>query len=170
MSTKNIRQAGGGRTGRSTWVLPAAAAVAGVLILVATIARIGGASAGTIRFTDVEKQTREFMAYERSIVLTPEQERVKEEALSAIPAPCCSDRTAATCCCQCNMAKSWWGLAKHLIANEGKGVDEVRAGVEEWLRFINPDGFSGNACYTGGCGRAFRHNGCGGMDSSRVVF
>ncbi len=91
-------------------------------------------------------------------------------ALSQIPAPCCSNNTALTCCCPCNMAQTWWGLAKHLIADEGYGVEEVKAAVEEWFEFINPDGFSGDVCYTGGCDRPFADNGCGGMDPQRVVF
>ena len=81
------------------------------------------------------------------------------QALSRIPAPCCSDNSAYTCCCPCNMAKTWWGLSHHLIANEGYDADEVQAAVEEWIEFINPKGFSGNACYTGGCPRPFHRNG-----------
>ena len=42
------------------------------------------------RFTDVEKQTREFMRYNETIELDPEQEAVFRRALSQIPAPCCS--------------------------------------------------------------------------------
>lgn len=122
------------------------------------------------RFTDVEKQTREFMRYNETIELDPEQEAVFRRALSQIPAPCCSNNTALTCCCPCNMALAWWGLTKHLIANEGLGVEEVKAVVEEWFEFINPNGFSGDVCYTGGCNRAFADNGCGGMDPAHVVF
>ena len=60
--------------------------------------------------------------------MTPEQEAIKKTALTKIPAPCCSDNTAYTCCCPCNMAKTWWGLANHLIANEGYGAEQVQAG------------------------------------------
>ena len=49
-------------------------------------------------FTNVEKQTRAFLQYYHQIELTPEQERMKTEALAKLPAPCCDDRTAATCC------------------------------------------------------------------------
>ena len=45
-----------------------------------------------------------------------------------------------------------------------------RIDTSEWFDFINPGGFSGDSCYTGGCGRSFAENGCGGMSSSRVVF
>lgn len=139
----------------------------------------GGVAAGALagrsdpsefEFTDVREQTRQFMQYNKTIELTPEQEAIKRQALEALPAPCCGDRTAHTCCCPCNMAQSWWGLAKHLIAERGYGVEEVRETVSEWFRFINPDGFSGNACYSGGCARPFHENGCGGMNEKQVAF
>ncbi len=123
-----------------------------------------------MEFTDVEKQSKEFIAYNTSIKLTAQQEQIKKEALSVIPAPCCANRSAYTCCCPCNMAKTWWGLSKHLIAERGQGVQEVRNAVKQWIAFINPDGFSGDSCYRGGCGRAFSDNGCGGMDEKKIVF
>jgi hypothetical protein len=123
-----------------------------------------------VTFTDVKSQTLEFHRYHRTIQLTPEQHDVMREALTDIPAPCCSDRSALTCCCECNMAKSWWGLSKHLIADRGLGAEQVRVAVNEWLEFINPEGFSGDVCYTGGCGRPFRENGCGGMNENHVSF
>ena len=94
---------------------------------------------------EVEARTRLYIEYYDTIELTAEQEAVKEEALTAIPAPCCSDNTAYTCCCPCNMAKSWWGLSHHLIV-QGANAEEVRTAVEEWFAFINPDGFSGDSC------------------------
>lgn len=127
-------------------------------------------TAGGVELNAVEAQTRQFVRWEQDIELTPEQERIRVEALSAIPAPCCSDNTAATCCCPCNMARSVWGLSKHLITEKGAGVEEVRRAARDWFEFINPDGFSGDVCYTGGCNRAFEHNGCGGMNKDRPVF
>ncbi|NNE46290.1 MAG: hypothetical protein HKN37_06490, partial [Rhodothermales bacterium] len=121
------------------------------------------AVASPIEFTDVREETQKFIDYYNSIELTPEQELIKKKALSKIPAPCCSDNSAYTCCCPCNMAKSWWGLSHHLIVNEGFSADEVQAAVEGWIAFIGPKGFTGNACYTGGCVRPFHRNGCGGM-------
>ncbi len=162
------RQATGGRR-RAVW-LGAAAVALGVLAALVWMLQAGNLAASPIEFTDVREQTRQFMAYYDSIQLTPEQEAVKKEALSAVPAPCCSDNTAYTCCCPCNMAKTWWGLAHHLIADRGLGAKEVQAAVEAWIEFINPEGFSGNSCYTGGCVKPFKGNGCGGMDPNRVVF
>jgi len=114
-------------------------------------------------FTGDRAETERFLAYERAIELTPEQEAVRVEALSALPAPCCKEFTAATCCCRCNMARASWGLAKHLIVHEGADAGRVRTAVAAWHHAINPDGFSGDVCATGGCGRSFAQNGCGGM-------
>jgi hypothetical protein len=124
--------------------------------------------ADPVPFADLERQTQEFIGYESSIQLTPEQEAIKREALEALPAPCCSDNTAYTCCCPCNMSLSIWGLSHLLIARHGYDAEQVRAKVEEWVAAINPDGHSGDVCYKGGCGRPFRHNGCGGMARGRV--
>lgn len=143
------------------------------IILIAFLGGIALATSGesAVVFSDVEEQTVEFMRYNDTIQLTPAQEAVKKEALSAIPAPCCSDNTSYTCCCPCNMAKSIWGLSAYLITEKGMGADAVQAKVEEWIEFINPAGFSGDVCYTaGGCTRAFAKNGCGGMHPSRLVF
>ncbi len=124
---------------------------------------------GEIVFTNVERQSREFMGYESSIRLTADQQAIKEEALTAIPAPCCNDNSALTCCCPCNMARTIWGLSHYLIAEQGANADAVRAKVKEWIEFINPSGFSGDACYTGGCGKSFSEGGCGGMNPANLV-
>ena len=57
-----------------------------------------------------------------------------------------------------------------MIANGGYDAKQVREVVERWFAFINPDGFSGDSCYKGGCARSFENNGCGGMDDKNVVF
>ena len=114
-------------------------------------------------------ETERFLEYYETIQLTAEQEAVRVEALEALPAPCCKQFSAATCCCQCNMARAGWGLAKHLIVEEGMDAAGVREQVAAWHVAINPAGFSGDSCFTGGCGRAFRDNGCGGMQASHLV-
>lgn len=127
-------------------------------------------SAGqTIEFHNVRSDAERFIDYSESIRLTPAQERVKAEALEAIPAPCCSQYTMATCCCPCNLAKSAWGLSNYLIAKKGATAPDVRVAVRGWLKFINPAGFTGNACFKGGCPRPFVRNGCGGMDATHVI-
>lgn len=164
------RQQTASRRRNLPWFAAVAVAVAGLVALIVLLDHGESAVASPIEFHDVRAQTQEFMGYFRSIELDAEQERVKQEALAGLEAPCCSDNSAYTCCCPCNMAKSWWGLSHHLIATQGYGAGEVRAAVEGWIEFINPHGFSGDACYTGGCGRPFHRNGCGGMDERSVVF
>ncbi len=122
-----------------------------------------------LEFTDTKAQAAEYIRYYKNIELTPEQERVKAEALSALPAPCCSDNSLLTCCCPCNMAKSAWGLSAHLITERGFDAEQVRRAAVQWLEFANPDGYTGDACYTGGCGRSFEHNGCGGMNENHIL-
>ncbi len=41
--------------------------------------------------------TQRFIDYYNSITLTPEQERVKRDALSPLKAPCCDDNSMYTC-------------------------------------------------------------------------
>jgi hypothetical protein len=151
--------------------IPALAAAGLALTgIAASLVRADDGTAPKMHFYDVQRQTRQFHDYNRSITLTGEQRAVMRQALAGISAPRCADRTAATCCCPCNMAKAWWGLAKYLIAERGYGPDRVRDTVSDWIRFINPDGFTGNACYTGGCNRPFHENGCGGMDEASVRY
>lgn len=117
-----------------------------------------------------QAETETLLAYNRSIELTPAQHEVFRQALDGLPAPCCDQYSAATCCCECNMARATWGLAKHLVAEKGYGASEVRTAVADWFADVNPDGFTGDACFTGGCGRSFARNGCGGMSEDHLVF
>jgi hypothetical protein len=123
-----------------------------------------------VKFFDAPSQAAEFIGYSRSITLTPSQERVREKALRAMSAPCCKEFPLATCCCPCNLAKSAWGLSNYLIARKGATAGQVEEAVGGWLVFVNPNGFSGDACNSaGGCGRRFAHNGCGGMDEKNLL-
>ena len=109
------------------------------------------------------------IAYDAAIELTAEQEEIKRAALTPIPAPCCSDRSAYTCCCQCNLGRAWWGFSKVLITEHGQGAAEVQANVERWIGNLRPQGFAGNSCYTGRCSTAAKHDGCSGMNPNRIV-
>jgi hypothetical protein len=140
------------------------------VLVVAASSLASSEESDEVEFTDVRKHTEEFIRYYQTIELTPEQEEVKGEALSNLPAPCCSNYSANTCCCVCNLSRTIWGLAKHLIAERGFDVAATRRAVIKWARFVNPDGFSGDACFNGGCARAFANNGCGGMRPSQVVW
>lgn len=128
-------------------------------------------SEGELVFDDIEAQTERFVAYQRTITLTAEQEAIKKEALEALPAPCCADNTAYTCCCPCNLSRSTWGLSNYLITERGADVEEVRSAASRWIEAVNPKGFSGDVCYTaGGCPRPFEHNGCGGMNPNQITW
>ncbi len=125
--------------------------------------------AGEIVFDDVAAQSRQFMEWHRTIKLTPAQEAVKKAALEALPAPCCSDNSAYTCCCECNVSRTVWGLSQYMIAKQDANAEQVREKVREWIAFVNPAGFSGKSCYNGGCARKFSNDGCGGMSAERLV-
>ncbi|HET9768074.1 MAG TPA: hypothetical protein VFS60_14560, partial [Thermoanaerobaculia bacterium] len=118
-------------------------------------------SGATPAYTGDRAETERLVAYDKAIQLTAAQEAIRVEALTPLAAPCCKQFSAATCCCRCNMKRASDGLAKHLIVNLGANAETVRAQVAAWQKAINPDGFSGDTCSTGGCGRAFQHNGCG---------
>jgi hypothetical protein len=123
-----------------------------------------------MRFFDAPSQAAEFIGYSRSIALTPQQQKMKDRVLGAMHAPCCKAYSQATCCCPCNLAKSVWGLSNHLIVKQHASAAELGHAVNEWLAFVNPKGFSGDACDTGGgCARKFSENGCGGMDERNLL-
>jgi hypothetical protein len=142
--------------------------VAGLVLTSGLISCAAAVEGSDFEFTDAEQDAKRFMAWEAEIELTDAQEQVMKDALEPMPAPCCSDNSAYTCCCPCNLAKSWWGLSKHLIAERGAGVEEVRTTVQQWFDRLNPEGFSGDICGTGSCNRALRENGCGGMSPAHV--
>ena len=123
---------------------------------------------GTLKFDDVEKQSKEFIGYYHTIKLTPEQEAIKAEVLKAMPAACCRDSSAYTCCCPCNLSKTLWGLSNYVIAKKGVNAAQLKEVVDAWMSAAGPNGFSGDSCYQGGCERAFHNNGCGGMEESKL--
>ena len=145
-----------------------------VAILLCSALSLSGAPAQKanpdIEFTDAYEQTLQFIEYYENIELTAEQELVKREALVPLPAACCSNNSAYTCCCVCNLSRSVWGLTAHLITERDFNAEQVQAAVKKWIAFVQPaDGFSGDACFKGGCGRSFKNNGCGGMHPRNVV-
>ncbi len=117
---------------------------------------------------DVRAEALHHIHHYQTIALTREQREIRTKALSQIPAPCCSNYTAATCCCECNLARTIWGLSNRLIV-QGADVAEVQEAAREWIRTVNPTGFTGDACFTGGCSRAFDQNGCGGMSDRQLT-
>lgn len=175
-SHKNRTRVGKRRT-KSLWLLAGFGVLAVSLIAYGRVFRsqmaaapepVGASPGDPVKFTDAHRQAAEFIAYDRSIDLTREQKKVMDEALTTIPAPCCAKYSIATCCCPCNLAKATWGLSKFLIANQHYDARQVKATVNEWLQFTNPSGYTGDACFTGGCARSFSKNGCGGMDEHHI--
>jgi len=111
----------------------------------------------------------QLIAYEAQIKLTAAQEEIKRAALEAIPAPCCSDRSAYTCCCACNLRRAWWGLSELLITEHGQTAAEVQSNVQQWFRQVRPQGFRGDSCYTGRCASPAQYDGCSGMDPNHLA-
>ena len=140
------------------------------VLLLGFVAGCSSLKADDIVFDDAQRQSRQFIEWYQTIKLTPEQEAVKKAALEPLRAQCCDDKSAYTCCCKCNISRTMWGLAHYMIAKQGAGAEEVRERVREWVSFINPKGYSGQACYRGGCGRPFARDGCGGMKAGQLVF
>jgi hypothetical protein len=116
-----------------------------------------------VQFTDVKKQTEEFIGYYHSIKLTPEQEAIKTAALKNMPAACCKEFSQATCCCICNLSKSIWGLSNYLIAEKKYTAEQVNQAAQQWIDFTHPNGYDGKSCSSHRCGQSFAKDGCGGM-------
>lgn len=164
---------------KTSATLPRAIVLCAVALLALTSAVLVIASDGSAgdeerwaahQFTGSPAEIDAFIAYYKAIELTSEQEQVRVDALSEMPAPCCSNFSAATCCCECNLSRSLWGLSKYLITEHGAGPADVRAAVEAWVAAINPDGYSGEVCMSGGCGRPFKKDGCGGMSDQQISY
>lgn len=130
----------------------------------------GTAELDSFTFEGSRAEAEQFIRYYESIQLTAQQEAVRKQALQSVPAPCCSTFSAATCCCECNLSRTIWGLSKYLIAQEGRSAEEVRTAATEWVDAINPSGYAGDTCFTGGCGRSFKEGGCGGMRAEELLF
>jgi rhodanese-related sulfurtransferase len=98
--------------------------------------------AGTTTSYDLPLQVenaRQFVDWFYDIELTEEERSVQDEALLALDAPCCSETSDDTCCCECDLVRGVLGLAGHLIREHGFDVDGVRQSADEWLRFVQGD-------------------------------
>jgi len=135
------------------------------------------------------QNTQQFINWYNSITLSAEEQAARDVALSSLVAPCCDEYPMSTCCCECNLARSVWGLSAYLIAEKGYGVNLVQEAASQWLHFIRPDYYVGRAlveegidpnrwgftiessCFAGHCNRPFytktsssHLGGCGGMN------
>jgi hypothetical protein len=146
--------------------------VVGVM-LSSTIA-LAGDSGQMHQMKDGEKkmvsraEVLEHMQYGKAHDLTDAQEALRVAGLDGLTAPCCKDFSAATCCCPCNLAKALWGMTKKMIIEDEATAEEINVAAAGWLENISAKEFTGDACFTGGCGRNMRNNGCGGMAESDV--
>ena len=119
-------------------------------------------------FEGSREEVLKLMGYYDSIALTPEQEQIRKEALGPVPAYCCNNFSAATCCCVCNLSRSLWGLSKYLIVEKSAGALQVREAVNSLVDVLNPSGYEGNTCTTGRCNLPFKEGGCGGMNKNHL--
>lgn len=120
-------------------------------------------------FDGSREEVLSLMAHYQAIQLTPEQEAVRSEALGPVPAFCCKNFSAATCCCECNLSRTLWGLSKVLITQKDADAQQVRAAVTALVEVLNPSGYEGNTCPTGRCNLPFKEGGCGGMNKDRLL-
>jgi len=186
------------------WVLAGLGAVA---LLVVLLLPKGGAGPEGFSLAELEAQVipaagkataygmplswdnaQTFADWYYEIRLNPDQADMLQEALGQLPTPCCDDTRVTRCCCErsgqiCNLVRSARGLAAWLIQRQGFSTSEVRAAVEEWLRFAHRDYYLAQAlrergispgqygfttrgtCYRGECELPMRRGGCGGMGS-----
>lgn len=147
---------------------------------------------GTI--TDYEiplslENTQQFIDWYNAINLTSVQQALRDGALRPLVAPCCDEYPMSTCCCECNLSRSVWGLSAYLITEKGYTVDQLQEAILQWLHFIRPDYYVASAleeegkiprvfglstqssCYTDRCNLPFYREteylhlgGCGGME------
>ncbi len=176
MKKMRIQHANGCSGAPRAWQTPFLWIVLGVLAVAALSAALwtarGRRSVEASRdapVSDLRQRTEELIGYAKSIRLTPGQEKVKADALSAIPAPCGDRNSLAVRCCDCNLFKSIGGLANYMVAHEGADAGRVRQAVLDWIGRTNPGGYSGAACDNKRCERPFREDGCGGMSEARLV-
>jgi hypothetical protein len=133
--------------------------------------------------------TQQFIDWYNSIELSTDQQAIRDAALSPLAAPCCDEYPMSTCCCECNLSRSVWGLSAYLVTEKGYGVSQVQKAAVQWLHFSRPDyyvasgleqegidpglwGFTTEStCFTDNCDRPFYAEtssgylgGCGGME------
>jgi hypothetical protein len=135
------------------------------------------------------ENTQQFIDWYNSIELSTEEQAIRDMALSSQVAPCCDEYPMSTCCCECNLSRSVWGLSAYLITEKDYGVNQVQEAASQWLHFIRPDYYVGSelaeegidpglwgfttesSCFAGNCDRPFytetsssHLGGCGGME------
>jgi len=135
------------------------------------------------------ENTQQFIDWYNAIDLTSAQRALREGALRPLVAPCCDEYPMSTCCCECNLSRSVWGLSAYLITEKGYTADQLQEAILQWLHFIRPDYYvassleeagkiprvfglsTQSSCYTDRCNLPFYSKteylhlgGCGGME------
>lgn len=147
---------------------------------------------GTVTDYDIPfslENTQQFIDWYNVIDLTSAQRSLRDGALRPLVAPCCDEYPMTTCCCECNLSRSVWGLSAYLITEKGYNtVNQLQEAILQWLHFIRPDYYVASAleeegkiprlfglstqssCFTDRCDLPFYSNteylhlgGCGGM-------
>jgi hypothetical protein len=133
--------------------------------------------------------TQMFIDWYNTIGLTQAERMLRDDALAPFVAPCCDEYPMSTCCCECNLSRSIWGLCAYLISEYGYSIDQLRVAALQWSRFIRPDYYVAQAleeagrnpaiygvstessCFTDRCELPFYREvgpryigGCGGME------
>jgi len=135
------------------------------------------------------ENTQQFIDWYNDIDLTVAQRALRDGALEPLVAPCCDEYPMSTCCCECNLSRSIWGLSAYLITEKGYTEGQLQEAILQWVHFIRPDYYVASAleeegesprvfglstqssCFTDRCELPFYSKteylhlgGCGGMD------
>jgi len=147
---------------------------------------------GTLTDYDVPlglSNTQLFIDWYNDIDLTAAQRALRDRTLKPLVAPCCDEYPMSTCCCECNLSRSIWGLSAYLIAEKGYTGNQLQAAILQWAHFIRPDYYvatsleeegkiprvfglsTQSSCFTDRCELPFYNKteyqhvgGCGGME------
>lgn len=148
---------------------------------------------GTVTDYDIPlslDNTQQFIDWYNVIDLTSAQRALRDGALRPLVAPCCDEYPMTTCCCECNLSRSVWGLSAYLIRDKGYNtVNQLQEAILQWLHFIRPDYYvasslekevkiprafglsTQSSCFTDRCDLPFYSKpeylhlgGCGGME------
>jgi hypothetical protein len=123
--------------------------------------------------------TGQFVDWFHTIELNESAQALEDSALSALVAPCCNDDSAATCCCECNLTRSAWGLPtssgmgrsmKRAFAGPPSIRSDLRAPTPtsqpSWKRGVDSGGFgltTYDSCHRGITEFLVTEGGCAGM-------
>lgn len=133
------------------------------------------------------ENTQQFIDWFNTIDLSDGKQMLRDVTLGTLMAPCCDDYPISECWCECNLARSVWGMSAYLI-KQYHTSDQIQEASSQWLHFIRPDYYvasilyeqgdnpeqygltTESSCHTGRCDFPFHDRtsgnpgGCGGME------